>query len=63
LLCELWLLLKIKSHQAAGRLDGACFIRPVDTSSDAGPVGGRDAAHEGNAARVSYSATYQFFRP
>jgi len=56
-------LLKVKSHQGAGTLDGASFIRPVDTSSGAGPAGGCDGAHVGNAARVPFTALYQFLGP
>lgn len=58
-----WLLLKVKAHQGAGKLDGANFIRRADTHGGAGPEGGCDAAHLGNAARVPYTATYQFFGP
>jgi Protein of unknown function (DUF3455) len=58
-----WLLLKVNSHQGAGKLDGASFIRRVDTNGGGEPAGGCDAAHKGNAARVPYTATYQFFGP
>jgi hypothetical protein len=58
-----WLLLRVTSHQGAGRLDGASFIRRVNTSGGAEPEGGCDGAHKGNTARVPYTAAYQFFGP
>jgi hypothetical protein len=56
-----WLLLKVKSHQGTGALDVVHFIRRVDTVGGTEPEGGCDAAHNGEIARVPYSATYQFF--
>ena len=70
-----WLLLKVKSHGGAGKLDGTNFIRRVDTNGGAEPAAGCDAAHQGNPdagcdaahqgnpERVPYTATYQFFGP
>lgn len=58
-----WLLLKVKSHQGAGKLDGVNFIRRADTEGGSEPSDGCDAAHTGSVARVPYSATYQFFGP
>jgi Protein of unknown function (DUF3455) len=58
-----WLVLKVISHEGAGKLDGVNFIRRVDTNGGAEPAAGCDAAHQGNAARVPYTATYQFFGP
>ncbi|WP_036260834.1 DUF3455 domain-containing protein [Methylocapsa aurea] len=56
-----WLLLKAKSHQGAGPFAAATFIRRVETKGGAEPVGGCDADHKGDVARMRYSATYQFF--
>jgi hypothetical protein len=56
-----WLLLKVKSHGGAGKLDAVEFVRRVDTDGGAEPADGCDAAHLGATARVPYSATYQFF--
>lgn len=58
-----WLLLKVASHRGAGKLEGASFIRRVDTDGGAEPDGGCDGSHRGTAARVPYRATYQFFGP
>jgi hypothetical protein len=58
-----WLLLKVTSHSGQGKLDGVSFIRRVDTEGGAEPQSGCDAAHEGNIARIPYTATYQFFGP
>jgi hypothetical protein len=56
-----WLLLKVKSHEGAGKLGAVDFIRRVDTDGGVEPADGCDAAHPGVTARVPYSATYQFF--
>lgn len=56
-----WLLLKVTSHKGTGGLDGASFIRRVNTSGGVAPQAVCDDAHEGSAASVSYTATYQFF--
>lgn len=56
-----WLLLKTTSHEGSGKLDRVRFIRRVDTDGGAEPAAGCDAAHEGEAARVPYTATYEFF--
>jgi hypothetical protein len=56
-----WLLLKVKTHEGAGRLSDAAFIRRVETKCCAEPAGGCDATHNGETARIRYSATYQFF--
>ena len=58
-----WLLLKLKAHQGAGALDPAHYVRRVGTDGGTAPAGGCDAAHNGETARVPYSATYQFFGP
>jgi len=56
-----WLLLKVKSHQGTGALDPVHFVRRVDTDGGAEPTGACDAVHNGEIARIPYSATYQFF--
>lgn len=56
-----WLLLRVTSHEGAGRLANAVAIRRIDTKGGAEPSEGCDAAHIGQVARVRYSATYQFF--
>jgi hypothetical protein len=56
-----WLLLKVKLHEGAGKLDAVDFIRRVDTDGGVEPADGCDAAHLGATARVPYSANYQFF--
>jgi hypothetical protein len=58
-----WLLLQVISHKDAGKLDDATFIRRVDTNGGAEPERACDAAHEGDVARVPYTATYEFFGP
>jgi len=56
-----WLLLKVKSHQGKGKLDAVNYIRRVDTDGGAEPTDSCDAVHNGETARIPYSATYQFF--
>lgn len=57
-----WLLLRAKSHDGAGQLANATWIRRAHTHGGAAPEGGCDASHNGETARMRYSATYQFFR-
>ena len=56
-----WLLLKAKSHEGSGALSTVAFIRRINTKGGAAPVGGCDAAHKGEEARMRYDALYQFF--
>jgi len=58
-----WLLLKVKTHEGSGPLAGATAIRRIETKGGAQPAGGCDSAHQGDAARMRYSATYQFYGP
>jgi len=58
-----WLLLKVKSHEGKGKLDAVSWVRRSDTRGGVAPTGGCDAGHLGEAARMRYSATYQFFGP
>jgi hypothetical protein len=55
------LLLAVKSHMGSGRLSNVVSIRRIDTKGGVAPQDGCDAAHEGEVARMRYSATYQFF--
>jgi hypothetical protein len=56
-----WLLLRAKSHDGAGALAAAEYIRRADTKGGVAPNTGCDAAHVSQKARIPYSATYQFF--
>ena len=56
-----WLLLRAKSHEGAGTLSQAAFIRRADTKGGVAPKTGCDASHLSQQARMRYSATYQFF--
>lgn len=56
-----WLLLRVTNHNGSGGLDAVAFVRRADTSGGLAPKTGCDAAHLGAAARVHYSAAYQFF--
>jgi hypothetical protein len=58
-----WLLLKVKSHQGAGALDSVSFVRRVNTDGGAQPASACDAAHNGDTARIPYTAIYEFFGP
>ena len=57
-----WLLLRAKTHEGTGQLTAAAWIRRANTRGGTAPVGGCDAGHAGETARIRYSATYQFFR-
>jgi hypothetical protein len=55
-----WLLLRATSHVGTGPLASAAFIRRAETVGGAAPVGGCDASHNGEQARMRYSALYEF---
>jgi hypothetical protein len=55
-----WLLLRAKSHEGAGAMSTAAYIRRTETQGGAPPKTGCDASHLGAPARMRYSATYQF---
>ena len=55
-----WLLLRAKSHVGTGPLASAAFIRRAETVGGIAPAGGCDAAHNGEQARMRYSALYEF---
>jgi len=56
-----WLLLRAKSHEGAGGLSAAAYIRRTETKGGVAPRTGCDAGHVSDQARMRYSATYQFF--
>jgi hypothetical protein len=56
-----WLLLRVTSHEGAGRLAKIEAVRRIDTKGGVEPSEGCDGAHIGDFSRVRYSATYQFF--
>jgi hypothetical protein len=56
-----WLLLRAKSHDGAGTLANAAFIRRIDTQGGTAPKAGCDAAHIADQARMRYSAVYEFY--
>ena len=55
-----WLLLRGKNQVGTGPLGSTAFIRRAETVGGAAPVGGCDAAHNGEQARMRYSALYEF---
>jgi hypothetical protein len=55
-----WLLLRAKSHVGTGPLASTAFIRRAETAGGVAPAGGCDAAHNGEQARMRYSALYEF---
>ncbi len=56
-----WLLLKTKSHEGAGAVAAAAFIRRAETKGGVAPTTGCDAAQRDAQVRMRYSALYQFF--
>ena len=58
-----WLLLSAKSASGAGVLGRTRYVRRVDTVGGKAPADGCSAVHAGEAARVTYSATYEFYSP
>jgi hypothetical protein len=56
-----WLLLRVKSREGSGPLAKAGFIRRIDTAGGTPPAAGCDAGHAGQAARMRYSAVYEFY--
>jgi Protein of unknown function (DUF3455) len=55
-----WLLLRATTHVGTGPLASAAFIRRTETVGGVAPKGGCDAAHNGEQARMRYSALYEF---
>ncbi len=59
-----WLLLKVKAHVGSfGTLTGASYVRRIDTAGGGEPEDGCDPQHQGDIARIRYSAVYQFYGP
>jgi Protein of unknown function (DUF3455) len=56
-----WLLLKVASHAGEGKLQEAEYVTRTDTKGGVAPSSGCDATHQGEQARVPYSATYRFY--
>jgi hypothetical protein len=56
-----WLLLKAVNPQRTGILTKVDFIRRSDTHGGIAPTAGCDADHQGEFARVPYTATYTFY--
>lgn len=56
-----WLLLKVASHAGQGQLQNAEYITRTDTKGGTAPSSGCDATHQGEQARIPYSATYRFY--
>jgi hypothetical protein len=55
------LLLRVDSHEGAGRLDGVSAIRRLNTNGGVEPGERCNSARAGEMARVPYSATYEFY--
>ena len=56
-----WLLLKVASKAGNGKLQAVQSITRTNTKGGVAPTTGCDAAHQGQQARVPYSATYGFY--
>lgn len=56
-----WLLLKVASHTGEGKLQKAEYVSRTDTKGGLAPSSGCDATHQGEQARVPYTATYRFY--
>jgi hypothetical protein len=57
-----WLLLKVKTHSGTfGILSNVNYVRRIDTKGGSEPRDGCDRPHQGDIARIRYSAVYQFY--
>jgi hypothetical protein len=56
-----WLLLRAKSHEGNGVLNGVDLVRRIDTHGGAAPATGCDADHESSQIRMRYTANYLFY--
>lgn len=56
-----WLLLAAKTETGSGPLAKTSLIRRLYTRGGAAPAEGCDAAHDGEEARMRYSAVYEFY--
>jgi hypothetical protein len=57
-----WLLLRAASTSGPGIFGGVTYIQRINTAGGLAPTTGADAAHEGEEARVPYTAEYWFYR-
>jgi Protein of unknown function (DUF3455) len=57
-----WLLVPKKEGEAAGTLGGVEYVQRLDTVGGLAPATGCDAGTVGATVKVSYSATYVFFK-
>ncbi|HWD99176.1 MAG TPA: DUF3455 domain-containing protein [Bryobacteraceae bacterium] len=55
--------LELDASGGTGRFAGVSYIHRIETSGGVAPAAGCDGAHEGEQARVPYSATYLFYVP
>ncbi|MGO9673539.1 MAG: DUF3455 domain-containing protein [Methylocella sp.] len=57
-----WLLVKVKAHVGTfGMLTNVSYVRRIDTAGGGEPEDGCDPQHQGDIARIRYSAVYQFY--
>jgi len=56
-----WLLLKVVSKAGDRKLQTAAYVTRTDTRGGVVPATGCDAAHQGEQARVPYTATCHFY--
>jgi Protein of unknown function (DUF3455) len=56
-----WLLVKVVGHTGEEKLSAAEYVTRTNTKGGVAPQSGCDAAHQGAAAPVPYSATYRFY--
>jgi hypothetical protein len=57
-----WLLIKVKAHVGTyGTLTNASYVRRIDTVGGGEPEDGCDGSHQGDIARIRYSAVYEFY--
>lgn len=56
------LLLRATGHEGNGRMAGVTFIQRLDTVGGIAPVSPCDHTNAGEIARVSYSASYIFYK-
>ncbi len=57
-----WLLVPKKEGDVSGTLGGVEFVQRIDTVGGQAPATGCDASSVGATVKVSYSATYVFYR-
>jgi hypothetical protein len=57
-----WLLLEGTAAPNPGMLAGVTYVQRVNTKGGVEPSGGCDAAHDGQQARIDYTADYYFYK-